>query len=151
MDNVAPAVEGRGRRGCVFCSIARGDTPAHVVFDDADVIAFLDHRPVFMGHVLLSPKAHHETLADLPQSLVPLLFHAAQRVETAIERALSADGTFIGINNRVSQSVPHLHVHLVPRRKGDGLRGFFWPRTRYGSDEEMARTAAIIRAALPPD
>ena len=135
------------RSDCVFCAIVAGDVPAHVVASDDATMAFLDSRPVFPGHVLLVPKEHHETLADLPPALVPALFGAAQRLARAVERGMDAHGTFVAMNNRVSQSVPHLHVHLVPRRRKDGLRGFFWPRQRYADEEEMAVVAARIRAA----
>ena len=132
---------------CVFCSIVAGDTVAHVVASDDATLAFLDVRPVFPGHVLLVPRAHHETLADLPPDLVGPLFAAAQRVAGAVEAGMEAHGTFVAMNNRVSQSVPHLHVHVVPRRRKDGLRGFFWPRQRYADDEEMESVAARIRTA----
>jgi histidine triad (HIT) family protein len=125
-----------------------GDLPAHVVLDDEYCLGFLDQRPVFHGHVLLVPREHHETLVDLPQALLEPLFGNAQRLAGAVPRALDATGTFVAVNNKVSQSVPHLHVHVVPRRPKDGLRGFFWPRTNYGDDEEMAATAAAIRAQL---
>ena len=130
----------------MFCSIVAGDIPAHVVASDDATLAFLDSRPVFPGHVLLVPKDHHETLTDLPSSLLGPLFDAAQRLARAVEAGMDAHGTFVAINNRVSQSVPHLHVHVVPRRRKDGLRGFFWPRQRYQDDEEMAQVAARIRA-----
>jgi histidine triad (HIT) family protein len=134
---------------CVFCSIVSGALPAQVVMDDDDTcFAFLDQRPVFKGHVLLVPRVHHETLPDLPPDIVGPLFVHAQRLALAVEVGLGAAGSFVAINNRVSQSVPHLHVHVVPRRFKDGLRGFFWPRTRYDSDEEMADYAARLRAAL---
>jgi len=134
---------------CVFCSIVAGDVPAHVVIDGDDrCFAFLDQRPVFKGHVLLVPRLHHETLADLPPDLLGPLFAQAQRLARAAEAALDAAGTFVAINNRVSQSVPHLHVHVVPRNFKDGLRGFFWPRTRYDSDDEMGAYAARLRGAL---
>jgi histidine triad (HIT) family protein len=136
--------------GCVFCAILAGEKPAHLVLDEPDMAAFLDARPVFAGHCLLVPRAHHETLADLPGHAVGPLFLGAQRLARAVESAMGADGTFVALNNRVSQSVPHLHVHVVPRRRKDGLRGFFWPRTRYGSEEEAAGVAATIRAALTP-
>src|SRR5205823_1502105 len=110
--------------------------------------AFLDARPVFPGHILLIPREHYETLADLPRALLEPLFGAAQRLQLALESGLGADGVFVAVNNRISQSVPHLHVHVVPRRRKDGLRGFFWPRQKYASDEEMAEVAAKIRAAL---
>jgi histidine triad (HIT) family protein len=133
---------------CVFCSIASGEIDAHVVLNDDVAIAFLDHRPVFKGHCLLAPRAHHETLSDLPTELVGPFFERAQQLARAVESALEADGTFLGINNKVSQSVPHLHVHVVPRRRKDGLRGFFWPRTKYESDGEMRDYAERIRGAL---
>ena len=134
--------------GCLFCRIVAGELPAHVVMDEANVVAFLDTRPVFPGHVLIVPRVHHETLMDLPGDLVQPLFEAAQRIGRAIESGLAADGVFVGINNRISQSVPHLHIHAVPRRRKDGLRGFFWPRTKYASDEEAADFAARIAASL---
>jgi len=132
---------------CVFCRIVAGEVPAHVVAGDEDTLAFLDARPVFPGHVLLVPRAHYETLTDLPPALVAPLFAAAQRLAGAVQSAMEADGTFVAMNNTVSQSVPHLHVHVVPRRRKDGLRGFFWPRQKYPSEEEMAAVAARIRAA----
>jgi histidine triad (HIT) family protein len=133
---------------CIFCKIRDGEVPAHVVLDEEHTFAFLDQRPVFPGHVLVMPRAHHETLMDLPDELVKPLFDATKRVSAAVKRALGSDGIFNGINNVVSQSVPHLHVHVVPRRFKDGLRGFFWPRQRYDSDEAMASTAEAIRTAL---
>ncbi len=134
--------------GCVFCEVVAGDTPAHVVLEEPSAIAFLDHRPLFAGHCLLVPREHHQTLADLPAELVGPLFEAAQRLARAVESAMAAEGTFVAVNNRVSQSVPHLHVHVVPRRRKDGLRGFFWPRHPYGSAAEMDDAAARVRAAL---
>ena len=134
--------------GCVFCAVVAGDVAAHVVLDQADTVAFLDHRPLFRGHCLLVPRTHHETLADLPPELVGPFFETAQRLARAVESAMEAQGTFVAINNRVSQSVPHLHVHVVPRRTKDGLRGFFWPRHTYASETEMADVAARVRAAL---
>ena len=133
---------------CAFCEIVAGTRPAHVVLDDDSCLAFLDARPVFPGHVLLVPKAHHETLADLPPALVEPLFSRAQRLSVAVPKGVDAVGTFVGINNTVSQSVPHLHVHVVPRRPKDGLRGFFWPRTTYDSDEQAAAVADAIRQAM---
>ena len=115
---------------CVFCAIVAGATPAHIVAGDDDTLAFLDVRPVFPGHVLLVPRDHYDTLGDLPPALVAPLFAAAQRLALAVQAGMEADGTFVAINNTVSQSVPHLHVHVVPRRRKDGLRGFFWPRQR---------------------
>lgn len=133
---------------CLFCDIVAGEVAAQVVWRDQHTVAFLDHRPLFAGHCLLVPAEHHETLADLPPALVEPLFAAAQRLARAVQSAMDAPGTFVAMNNVVSQSVPHLHVHVVPRRPKDGLRGFFWPRTRYGSDGEAASVAARIAAAL---
>lgn len=125
-----------------------GEHPAEVVLDTVDAVAFLDHRPVFPGHCLLVPRDHYETLTDLPSELVGPFFSTAQRLARAVEAGMVADGTFVAMNNRISQSVPHFHVHVVPRRRKDGLRGFFWPRLRYGSDEERADVAVRIRKAL---
>jgi histidine triad (HIT) family protein len=133
---------------CVFCRIIDGDLPAHRVLDDDVAVGFLDARPVFKGHVLLAPRGHHETLTDLPGPLVEPLFLRVQRMAAAVEAGLGAAGTFVAMNNRISQSVPHLHVHVVPRNRKDGLRGFFWPRTRYGSEDEADEYADKIRAAL---
>jgi histidine triad (HIT) family protein len=135
-------------KGCIFCSIAGGAVPADIVLDTPDLVAFLDHRPLFPGHVLLIPRPHVPALADLPANLVGPYFAAAQALADAVERGLHADGTFVAINNRVSQSVPHLHVHVVPRRKGDRLRGFFWPRHAYADASERLATCQAIRAAL---
>jgi histidine triad (HIT) family protein len=133
---------------CVFCEIVSGARPAHVVFSDDIAIAFLDARPVFKGHVLVAPLEHYVTLADLPTDLLGPLFLRVQRVSAAMPAAFGAQGSFIGENNVVSQSVPHLHVHVVPRTKGDGLRGFFWPRTRYAGDAEADEYARRLREAL---
>jgi histidine triad (HIT) family protein len=133
---------------CLFCDILSSKIPAEIVWRTDDAVAFLDHRPLFPGHVLLIPAAHVATLADLPAAQVGPLFQIVQKLESAVERALDAEGTFIAVNNRVSQSVPHLHIHIVPRRKGDGLKGFFWPRRAYESDEHLRQTAAKIRQAL---
>jgi histidine triad (HIT) family protein len=132
---------------CIFCAIAAGTTPAHVVFADALTVAFLDARPVFKGHTLVVPRAHYPTLADLPGPLLEPFFGVVRLLSAAVPAALGAQGTFVALNNVVSQSVPHLHVHVVPRTKGDGLRGFFWPRHKYASDEEAAGYAARIRDA----
>jgi histidine triad (HIT) family protein len=137
-------------KDCVFCSIVAGETPAHRVIEDETCVAFLDTRPLFPGHVLLVPREHRPTLSDLAPKEIAPLFENAQRLSRALEQGLSADGTFVAINNRVSQSVPHVHVHLVPRRRGDGLRGFFWPRHKYASDAEAAQVAAKVREALGP-
>jgi histidine triad (HIT) family protein len=136
-------------KACVFCALI-ADGTRDLVVDEPDVVAFLDHRPVFKGHVLVVPRAHVETLPDLPLPLVVPLTTTVQRVCTAAVDGLGADGSFVAVNNVVSQSVPHLHVHVVPRRRKDGLRGFFWPRTKYDSDEEMHDYAERITAALPP-
>ena len=138
----------RSRIDCVFCRIRDGQVPAHVVLDEPEVLAFLDARPVFPGHVLVIPRDHHVTLPDLPGDLLVPFFGAVQRVAASMPGALDADGTFVANNNVVSQSVAHLHVHVVPRRRKDGLRGFFWPRQRYESDEAAAAMAATIRTAL---
>jgi histidine triad (HIT) family protein len=133
---------------CLFCAIAAGEIPASTVLRDDDVVAFLDARPVFKGHVLVVPRAHWATLSDVPAGDLGTLFAAVQRVARAVETGLGADGTFVAMNNKVSQSVPHLHVHVVPRKKKDGLRGFFWPRVTYADDAEREAFAARIRAAL---
>ncbi len=132
----------------IFCQIVRGEIETAIVTRTDETIAFLDHRPVFKGHVLVAPVRHVDTLLDLPSELMVPLLTMAQRVADAIGSALGAHGTFVAMNNVVSQSVPHLHVHVVPRTKGDGLRGFFWPRTRYTNDAEMAEYASRIRDAL---
>jgi histidine triad (HIT) family protein len=133
---------------CVFCQIATGQIPAHLVLDEDEVVAFLDARPVFPGHVLVAPRAHREALWDLPDDLRDRIFEATTRVSVAVRQATASDGIFMANNNIVSQSVPHLHVHVVPRRRKDGLRGFFWPRQRYASDAEAAAMATSIRDAL---
>ena len=125
-----------------------GEAPAHVVLDDELCFAFLDVRPLFHGHTLLVPRAHHETLADLPVGLIEPFFARAQRLSVAIRDEMGAQGSFVAMNNVVSQSVPHLHCHIVPRVKKDGLKGFFWPRTKYESDAQAAAVAERIRAAL---
>ncbi|HEY3821090.1 MAG TPA: HIT family protein [Polyangiaceae bacterium] len=133
---------------CIFCEIIAGRAPAHFVLEEPACVAFLDARPIFPGHVLVVPRAHHETLVDLPPDDVAILFGAARRICAAVERALGAEGTFVAMNNRISQSVPHAHVHVVPRRKGDGLRGFFWPRQKYASDAAAAEIAGRVREAV---
>jgi histidine triad (HIT) family protein len=133
---------------CLFCEIAAGKVAADLVYEDTQAVAFLDHRPLFPGHVLLIPRRHVTTLADLPAEDVGPFFQAAQRLEIAVERAMEADGSFIAINNLVSQSVLHLHVHIVPRRKKDGLKGFFWPRVPYPDHAHRHEIAARIRAAI---
>ncbi|MFI5843450.1 HIT family protein [Catenuloplanes sp. NPDC051500] len=133
---------------CVFCAIVAGTTPAFVVTDTPAGVAFLDTRPVFKGHVLVVPRAHVPTLTDLDLDAVGPFFTLVRRLAAAVETGLGAGGTFVAMNNRVSQSVPHLHAHVVPRTKGDGLRGFFWPRTRYSSDDEARTFTSQITNAL---
>ena len=133
---------------CTFCEIVAGRLPAHEVFRDAQAVAFLDVRPVFPGHVLVVPTVHWETLTDLPAEAVGPFFERVRCIAGAVPAAMGADGTFVANNNVVSQSVPHLHVHVVPRRRKDGLRGFFWPRLRYADDAEAADVAARIASAL---
>ena len=133
---------------CTFCSVVAGDLPADIVLDEPELLGFLDRRPVFKGHVLLVPREHVDTLLDLPPRLHAPLLEATQRLARAVVDGLGAQGSFVAMNNVVSQSVPHLHVHVVPRTKGDGLRGFFWPRTTYGDETESASYAARLRSAL---
>ncbi|MGZ4240795.1 MAG: HIT family protein [Actinomycetota bacterium] len=132
---------------CIFCAIARGSIPANVVYEDDTTFAFLDHRPVFFGHTLVAPRAHIETLGDLPDDLIAGFFGGVRVVARAVEEGMSADGTFVAINNKISQSVPHLHTHVVPRRRKDGLRGFFWPRQKYRDDEHIREVAEAIAGA----
>ncbi|MEU5726535.1 HIT family protein [Micromonospora sp. NPDC047738] len=134
--------------GCVFCGIVAGEVPAFTVADEPDGVAFLDTRPVFKGHVLVVPRTHLVTLDTLPAEAIPGYFRLVQRLIVAVEAGLASGGTFVAVNNKVSQSVPHLHTHVVPRTKGDGLRGFFWPRTRYTDDAEARGYADRIAAAL---
>ena len=133
---------------CLFCRIVSGELPATIVYEDDNSIAFLDHRPLFHGHTLLVPREHVETLGELSTKIVGPYFEAAQLLSRVVELAMEAEGTFVAMNNRVSQSVPHLHVHVVPRRRKDGLKGFFWPRTKYKSDEELEAVKKQITAAL---
>ena len=133
---------------CHFCGIVAGQLAAHTVLDEPDAVAFLDSRPIFPGHVLVVPRRHHVTLTDLPGPEVQPLFLAVKRLAAAVPDAMEAHGTFVALNNTVSQSVAHLHVHVVPRRFKDGLRGFFWPRQRYDSEEHEAAVAARIRTAV---
>ena len=133
---------------CNFCEIAAGRRPAHIVLESDGVVGFLDSRPLFPGHTLLVPTVHHETLMDLPADLLTELFSDVQLLARALEESLGAAGSFVAVNNRVSQSVPHVHVHVVPRRPKDGLRGFFWPRQRYRDDQHAAETATTLRAAV---
>ncbi len=133
---------------CVFCRIAAGILPAAIVYETEDVVAFLDTRPLFPGHCLLIPRPHFETLTELPEDRVAPLFAAARLLSTAVESALGAEGSFVAINNRVSQSVPHLHVHIVPRRRKDGLKGFFWPRRTYGDKDDFEKTHLVLRQTV---
>jgi histidine triad (HIT) family protein len=135
-------------QSCVFCNVVGGEVSANIVFEDEISLAFLDHRPLFPGHCLLVPKKHFETLSDLPTDLVGPFFENVQLLTRAVEVALSADGSFVAMNNRVSQSVPHLHVHIVPRRKKDGLKGFFWPRNKYESETQVVELQKSIQAAI---
>jgi histidine triad (HIT) family protein len=137
-----------GDEKCLFCQIAAGALPAVSVFEDEVSMAFLDHRPLFPGHCLLVPRQHYETLSDLPSRLIGPVFSNVQLLARAVQLALNAEGTFVAMNNKVSQSVPHLHVHVVPRRRKDGLKGFFWPRTKYKSEEEMLLVQKAIRMAV---
>ena len=134
--------------GCAFCRVARGETSSHVVFEDEVSLAFLDHRPLFPGHTLVVPRRHVPTLADLPAALIAPFFGSVQLLARAVEVGLEADGSFVALNNRISQSVPHLHVHVVPRRHKDGLKGFFWPRQPYRDHAEIGEVQARLRAAV---
>jgi histidine triad (HIT) family protein len=134
--------------GCLFCAIAAGSAPATVVATTPETVAFLDVRPVFKGHLLVVPRRHVDTLVELPDDLLPALFAEVRRLATAVTAGLGAGGTLVAVKNRVSQSVPHLHVHVVPRTRGDGLRGFLWPRHRYADDAEAASYRDRITAAL---
>jgi histidine triad (HIT) family protein len=137
-----------GLEDCAFCAVAEGRREATRVLEDDHAVAFLDHRPLFPGHVLVVPRAHRETLADLVVPEIGPFFATVQRLAAAVETAVDAEGSFVALNNRVSQSVPHLHVHVVPRRRRDGLRGFFWPRHAYADAAERERVAGAIRRAL---
>jgi histidine triad (HIT) family protein len=143
----APAIRWL-RVKCVFCEIIRGNANAAVVFEDEVSLAFLDVRPLFLGHTLLIPKVHYVTLMDLPTALLEPLFSTAQRLARGVETALGAEGSFVAMNNRISQTVPHLHIHVVPRRPKDGLKGFFWPRQNYSSEDEMRQVAERLAASL---
>lgn len=133
--------------GCLFCRIAAGEEPARIVLSEPDTVAFLDRRPLFPGHILVVPRIHAVTLPELPPPLLFPLFETVRLLARAVETALGAEGSFVAVNNRVSQSVRHLHVHVVPRRKGDGLKGFFWPRHPYPDEETAARVQEELRAA----
>ncbi len=133
---------------CPFCKIVRSETQSYIVFEDDISLAFLDKKPLFPGHCLLIPKSHYETLIDLPASLVAPLFQNAQLLAYAMEKGLQAEGTFVAINNRISQSVPHLHIHIVPRRQKDGLKGFFWPRQHYKDEATILSIQSTLRSTI---
>jgi histidine triad (HIT) family protein len=135
-------------KACKFCQILSSEPSIPFVLDEEICVAFLDHRPLFPGHLLLVPRTHYETLMDLPHILAGTFFNYAKLLCRAVESSMGAEGTFVAINNKISQSVPHLHVHVVPRKKGDGLRGFFWPRQKYAGQDEMLDVAKRIRAAV---
>lgn len=133
---------------CVFCKITGGSIPADIVYEDSDSFAFLDSHPLFPGHVLLCPREHYQTLVDLPLTLTGPLFAATQLLAKAVEAAVGAEGTFVAINNRVSQTVPHLHIHVVPRKRRDGLRGFFWPRQQYSDEAARSKVRDAIQREI---
>lgn len=133
---------------CLFCQIVSGRLESAIVHEGQDFIVFLDHRPLFHGHCLVVPRKHSETLADLPVAAVGPFFQEVQFISRIVEKAMNAEGTFVAMNNRVSQSVPHLHVHVVPRKKKDGLKGFFWPRTRYANQQEMEDVRQCLMKAI---
>ncbi|MGH9351086.1 MAG: HIT family protein [Terriglobia bacterium] len=135
-------------QSCKFCEIVRGEVASHVVFQDDVSFVFLDHRPLFPGHCLVATREHYETLMDLPQALISPFFSTVQVVSRAMEEALGADGSFVAVNNRVSQSVPHLHVHIVPRRRKDGLKGFFWPRHAYEDEDVILQVQARLTSTI---
>ena len=134
--------------GCIFCKIVEGELDSPIVFEDEATLAFLDHRPLFPGHTLVIPRKHFETLADLPSTGIQAFFSNVQMLARAVEGAMDAEGSFVAMNNRVSQSVPHLHVHVVPRKKKDGLKGFFWPRTKYRDREHVEEVRDQIRSVI---
>lgn len=146
--NGSELVETNSRQICSFCKIVRAEEHAYTIFEDDISLAFLDRRPLFPGHCLLVPKSHYETLADLPAPLVGQFFLNAQLLELAIEEGLQAEGTFVAINNRVSQSVPHMHIHLVPRHRKDGLKGFFWPRQFYSDEATLLKIQETLRSSV---
>jgi histidine triad (HIT) family protein len=143
-----PGFKGALDENCTFCNIIRGSVPCFKVFEDDISLAFLDHRPLFAGHSLFIVKSHIETLFDLPDSLLGPFFANVRLLSRAVMQGMHAEGAFVAINNRVSQSVPHFHVHIVPRRKGDGLKGFFWPRRAYKDDEEIQATLRALHSAI---
>ena len=133
---------------CVFCKIAQGTIPAETIYEDDQCLVFLDNTPIFAGHCLICPKQHYDTLMDLAPDLLQPLFANVQMIARAVEAGLDAEGSFVAVNNKISQSVPHLHVHVIPRRKKDGLKGFFWPRRPYRDADEMRQTADALRKAV---
>jgi histidine triad (HIT) family protein len=145
---LTPPNEQGGDPSCAFCAIVRGEVEAHIVLEDESTLAFLDRRPLFPGHTLLIPGVHLETLPDLPDDLLTPLFANARLLAGAVVEAFDAEGSFVALNNRVSQSVPHLHVHVVPRRRKDGLRGFFWPRQGYRDEAHALESRDALRTAV---
>lgn len=135
-------------KNCTFCKLIGREVEGHVVFEDEVSLAFLDRKPLFPGHCLLVPKDHYETIVDLPTNLITPLFRNVQLLAHAVEKGLEADGSFVAINNRVSQSVPHLHIHIVPRRRKDGLKGFFWPRHPYKDQEDILKIQNVLRSTI---
>lgn len=133
---------------CIFCLMIRGERPTPVVYQSDVAFAFLDHRPLFPGHCLVLPRLHIETLVDLPGDLIGPFFTEVRLVTEAVQKAMAAQGTFVAMNNRISQSVPHLHIHVTPRNRGDGLRGFFWPRTRYEDDDHLERVRSLLEETI---
>jgi histidine triad (HIT) family protein len=148
LDRFSPSDSVSGHETCLFCRIVRHEVPSRVVWEDDLSLAFLDHRPVFAGHTLLVPKQHVESLAELPDRLIAPVFTAAKLLSEAVQQGMHADGTFVAINNHVSQSVPHLHIHVVPRTYKDGLKGFFWPRHPYETEQAAQAAQEAIRSAL---
>lgn len=134
----------KASQDCIFCGIIAGKIPSGRVYEDDNFVAFLDAHPLFPGHVLLCPREHYVTFTDVPAELAGPMFLRAQLLTRAVGAALQAEGTFLAINNIVSQTVPHLHLHIVPRRRGDGLRGFFWPRNKYTDSKAMEAVRASI-------
>jgi histidine triad (HIT) family protein len=133
---------------CVFCKIARRAIPAETIYEDSHSIVFLDNGPLFAGHCLVCPRQHYDTLMDVPPELLQPLFANVQMIARAVEAGLGAEGSFIAVNNKISQSVPHLHVHVIPRRRKDGMKGFFWPRRPYRDQDELRETADALRRAV---
>ena len=145
-EHPSPALQGVAE--CAFCRMIRGETPTPVVYQSDVAFAFLDHRPLFRGHCLVVPRRHLETLTDVPADLLGPFFAEVQLMAAAVQTAMNAQGTFVAMNNRVSQSVPHLHVHVVPRNRRDGLRGFFWPRTRYDDADELETVRSLVERTV---